>query len=247
MKALRSRLSYSNVISTIALFLALGGGAYAVTGSESDPPQADSAQIPTRGGTIIGCYNRRTGALRAVSSSRRCRRGRERVLRWAQRGRQGQPGTPADTSAFYTKGETDSRFLPLNGTAQNASLLEGLRATAFEDASTIVSGKADQTSASRLTVLEVPAVGVRLLTDGDGASDGGMRVQSMRSSGTLTMSSGAVLNPGETSPEAAPDEFGGATTSNIWRQIVTADPTGRFVALECWMTGATAQCVAAAG
>ena len=247
MKALRSRLTYANVISTIALFLALGGGAYAVTGSESDPPQADSAQIPTRGGTIIGCYNRRTGSVRVVSSSRRCRRGRERVLRWAQRGRQGQPGAPADTSAFYTKGETDSRFLPLGGTAANATLLEGLRATAFEDAGAIVRGKADQTSGSQLTVLEVSTVGVRVLTDGDVNPDGGMRVQSMRSSGTLTMSSGPVLDPGEVSPDTAPDEFGGGTTSNIWRQVVTHDQTGRFVTIECWMTGATAQCVASSG
>ena len=34
MRALRARLTYSNVIATVALFVALGGGAYALSKGE---------------------------------------------------------------------------------------------------------------------------------------------------------------------------------------------------------------------
>ena len=75
LKALGSRLTYANVVATVAVFLALGGGAYALSG------------IPDRGGIFHGCMAPKTGALRVVKAASSCRktkivrRGRRRVLR----------------------------------------------------------------------------------------------------------------------------------------------------------------------
>ena len=82
----RARLSYANVMATVAVFLALGGGAYALS------------EIPDRSGVFHGCVSNRTGVLRVVKSARSCHRpvlrGRHRdpgefAVSWNQ---QGQPG-----------------------------------------------------------------------------------------------------------------------------------------------------------
>lgn len=119
MTGLRSRLTYSNVMSTIAGFLAIGGGAYAV------------AAIPAKEGKISGCYAKKTGQLRVVSSKRKWKRRVETYISWNQTGVQGLPGS-ARTPDGYTRGEADSRFLPSGGTAANAALLERLPSSAFE-------------------------------------------------------------------------------------------------------------------
>src|ERR1700709_2377936 len=51
MSKLRSHLTYANVIASLALFLALGGGAYAAVST-----------IPAADGTIPGCYATSDGA-----------------------------------------------------------------------------------------------------------------------------------------------------------------------------------------
>jgi hypothetical protein len=93
LNAVRSHLTYANVVATGVLFVALGGGAYALTG------------IPDRGGVYHACVDPKTGALRVVKSARSCRktrtvtRGRRRVripgesaIAWNQQGPTGRPG-----------------------------------------------------------------------------------------------------------------------------------------------------------
>ena len=89
LKALGSRLTYANVMATVAVFLALGGGAYALSG------------IPDRGGIFHGCASNRTGALRVVKSASSCQKasGRgarrnpgESAISWNQQGRPGLQG-----------------------------------------------------------------------------------------------------------------------------------------------------------
>jgi hypothetical protein len=93
LKALGSRLTYANVMATVAVFLALGGGAYALTG------------IPDRSGVYHGCLDPKTGALRVVKGASSCRKtktvrraGRrvrilgESAITWNQQGRQGTTG-----------------------------------------------------------------------------------------------------------------------------------------------------------
>jgi hypothetical protein len=82
---MRSRITYANVMSTVAVVMAFGAGSWAV------------AAIPDRGGVYHACVSKRTGALRLVNTERSCRRLTERAIRWnrtGRTGRQGDPGTP---------------------------------------------------------------------------------------------------------------------------------------------------------
>lgn len=82
---LRKRFTYANVISSLCLFILLGGGAYAAATGFVGP-----------GGRIHGCVNKKTGQLRAVRTGKRCRRS-EVALVWNQRGRTGQRGAVGPT------------------------------------------------------------------------------------------------------------------------------------------------------
>jgi hypothetical protein len=113
---------YADVTATLALFVALGGGAIAATQFVGDD------------GLITACVDRKTGDMRALPASKeRCARGEAKV-RWNRRGRrgatgptgatgpqgetgrqgeQGPPGAPGedvDASQHYTKTESDARF-----------------------------------------------------------------------------------------------------------------------------------------
>src|SRR5881397_273753 len=92
MNAFRSRLTYANITATGALFLALGGGAYALSG------------IPDGSGVYHGCVAS-SGALRVVAKASSCRkaktvkRGRRHVripgesaIAWNRQGRPGLQG-----------------------------------------------------------------------------------------------------------------------------------------------------------
>jgi hypothetical protein len=100
-----SRLTYANVVATVAVFLALGGGAYALSG------------IPDGGGVFHGCVAS-SGALRVVIKASSClkartvKRGSRRVrvpgesaIAWNQQGQrgisgiQGQPGISGQNGA----------------------------------------------------------------------------------------------------------------------------------------------------
>lgn len=114
---LRGRLTYANVMATIAVFVSVGGGAYAVTG------------IPGSDGSINGCYKKKTGVLRVVKSGLRCRRG-ERRIAWSQKGVPGQAGAKGaagDTGPKGDPGETG----PAGAPNPNAETLDGLDSTAF--------------------------------------------------------------------------------------------------------------------
>src|ERR1700716_3492061 len=62
LKEIRSRLSYANVMATTAVFIALGGGTYALSG------------VPDNGGVVRGCVSNRTGLLRVVNGTSGCRK-----------------------------------------------------------------------------------------------------------------------------------------------------------------------------
>jgi Phage Tail Collar Domain len=134
---LRSRPRRATVVAYLALFLALGGGACAMR--RTSPPQ------------IRACYSITTGTLR-VRRSAHCARG-EHVLVWNERGiagTQSPQGTPGpagtiDTSTFYTKPQSDARYLPIGGVAANSSALAGQAPSAFAPSS--LSGSATSMSA----------------------------------------------------------------------------------------------------
>jgi hypothetical protein len=149
LKRVRAALTFANVISMTALFLALGGGAYALS-------------IPDSSGVFHGCVSRSTGALRVVSSASQCHKLKrhhgkvvnagELPITWNQQGPRGQTGQtgPAgtvDTSQFYTKSQTDFLFMPLDR---------------------ITYGQAD-TSVSGQEIVAWPTLGFEIETDTGGS------------------------------------------------------------------------------
>jgi len=84
------RLTYANIVSTIALVIAAGGGTYAVAAA------GDS-------GTIKGCSSKKTGALRVLSGSKKCKVS-ERALSWNVKGAPGAAGIAGVKGADGTAG-----------------------------------------------------------------------------------------------------------------------------------------------
>lgn len=112
-----SRLTYANVVATGALFVALGGGAYALSG------------VPDRGGVFHGCVSNATAVMRVVKSASSCqkpktvqRKGKrvrlpgEFAVAWNQQGRQGaqgiqgQAGTNATVNGVPAGGDLTGTF-----------------------------------------------------------------------------------------------------------------------------------------
>ena len=94
-----ARLTYSNIVATAAIFVALGGGAYALTAPSGSA------------GVVKACVNKRTGAVRIVRKNR-CKK-RERRITWNVRGvqgpkgdagNQGVPGVPGSIGATGAQG-----------------------------------------------------------------------------------------------------------------------------------------------
>jgi hypothetical protein len=79
--AVRKHLNYGNVVATAALFVALGGGAYAATAGPFVAPS----------GAVNGCVARATGALRVVKPGKRCPKGTV-ALAFNAKGRRGLTG-----------------------------------------------------------------------------------------------------------------------------------------------------------
>jgi hypothetical protein len=121
---------HSTVVSYLALFVALGGSAYAV-----------STSTPT--GVLKACVANQTGAMRLLRQGS-CKHS-EHMVKWniagpagpagAQggQGAQGPPGPAGtvDTSNFYTEAESDARYLPIGGTAADSSELGGVAASGY--------------------------------------------------------------------------------------------------------------------
>src|ERR1035437_1806652 len=100
MRRLLSHLSYANVMSSVAVFFVLGGGAYAAISS-----------IPGPDGVIHGCYQKNKGTLRVVPSKKKCLKS-ELALQWNQQGKPGAPGLAGATGPGGATGQNGS-----NGTS----------------------------------------------------------------------------------------------------------------------------------
>ena len=89
----RPSLSYANVMSTIAVFLALGGGAWAMSGPPSAPTTIDAC---------VKKAGKKKGQLRIVSASKACKRS-ERRLTWTAGA--GATGATGPTGPAGPKGD----------------------------------------------------------------------------------------------------------------------------------------------
>jgi hypothetical protein len=91
LKKLRGAITYANVLATAAIFLALGGGAYAVSA------------LPAKDGVVYACAKKKGGALRVVSKGKRCKKS-ERKVSWNSRGVQGPKGETGAPGAAGVQG-----------------------------------------------------------------------------------------------------------------------------------------------
>jgi hypothetical protein len=119
---LRPRLDHPTVVAYLALFIALGGGAYALSG------------VPDVSGTFHGCVHDKTRVLRVVSSPSSCRkaktikRGTRRVripgesaIAWNQQGRPGPNGTNGSNGTNGTDGTNGTTNLIVRTTSANGA------------------------------------------------------------------------------------------------------------------------------
>jgi hypothetical protein len=119
LKKLRRARPAALLTCSALLALAIAGAAYAGAGGSS--------------ATIQACASKHGGALRILGAHGHCRPS-ERAVRWNKTGPTGPAGPqgvtgPAgtvDTSNFYSKSQSDGRYLPLHGTADNAGQLGGV-------------------------------------------------------------------------------------------------------------------------
>jgi hypothetical protein len=95
---IRAHATYANVTATAALFIALGGGAYAATGN----PFAGS------GGQLHGCVPKHGGLLRIVKAGKHCPRGTV-GLRLDQIGPTGASGPKGPQGSQGAQGAAGSR------------------------------------------------------------------------------------------------------------------------------------------
>src|SRR3954447_1271357 len=94
MSAFRSRLTFSNVVSMLALFAVLGGGAWA-------------ASTIGGGGKVTACYRtggKTKGLVRLVPTGAACKHG-EKALAWNMTGPKGAAGATGATGANGANGE----------------------------------------------------------------------------------------------------------------------------------------------
>jgi hypothetical protein len=104
---IRSRLSFANVVSLVALFVAMGGGAYALTIPRNS---VGAAQLRKN---AVGRSELRHGAVTSSKVKNHSLLGRDfkaGQLPAGPRGPKGDPGT-VDTSDFFTKKQSDDRFV----------------------------------------------------------------------------------------------------------------------------------------
>ena len=110
------RLSYANVMSTLAVFMILGGGAYAAT------------TIPGPSGVINGCYQKNKGTLRVLVGKQKCQKKSELGISWNNKGVPGRAGTPGTAGTTGTAGT--------NGT-------NGVNGANFTDTTTLQPGQTE--------------------------------------------------------------------------------------------------------
>ncbi len=95
MERIRRHVSYANVAATLALVLAMSGGAVAATGGFAS------------GGTLRACANEE-GRLKLLKSGEHCRRGTKSVS-WNQTGPAGAPGVKGAIGASGPAGATGAQ------------------------------------------------------------------------------------------------------------------------------------------
>lgn len=203
---LTNRLSYANVMATGAMFVALGGGAYALSG------------VPDRSGVFHACASNKTGAVRVVARASSCHRARgrgrrrdpgESAISWNQQGRAGRDGgalsNGAITSAKLANGAVTSGKLA-NGAVTSGKLANGAVTSAKLGAGAVGAGKLGNVVVRKLTIplphSSQPG-GEATCRSGERLLSGGVQLQGLSGSAITVLDSypsaggGALPNDGQ--------------------------------------------------
>jgi hypothetical protein len=98
MKRITKHLPYANVAATLAVVLAMSGGAIAATGGF------------TNGGSLRACVNQE-GGLKLLKSGRKCKKGQS-LIGWSQVGPKGPAGVQGPAGATGAAGTPGSPGAP---------------------------------------------------------------------------------------------------------------------------------------
>jgi hypothetical protein len=128
-----SRLTYANVMATAAVCIALGGGAYAATSvpqgravhAAAAPPKNSVGTAQLKSNAVISSKVKNRSLLAVDFKAGQLPQGPK-----GDKGDKGDTGT-VDTSNFFTKGESDGRYLAAAGTAVNSAQLGGTGPSGF--------------------------------------------------------------------------------------------------------------------
>jgi hypothetical protein len=220
----RDRLTYANVVATLALFVALGGTGYAAS-------QVRSSDIKNR---TIRAKDVRKNALTGTEI-------RESRLRKVPRARVSDSAGTAGT-ATRAGIATSANTATLAGLATNAQSLAGQGVGAFERSSTVQFARAPVNPAGpgdQRVLLSWPEAGIRLRSSPQGGC-GGLQVEvaNTRSSGGsiepfLSGGAGAPVAPGASSDQCGPQSL----------DLEVSDASGRTLFVDCLTSGGEVRCL----
>lgn len=201
MPELRPRLTYANVMATVAVFIALGGTSYAALALSDNSVKSKHIAKGAVKRSDVG--NGAVNSAKVADSSLSREDFKAGQLPAGPRGPKGDTGPAGSPSTNAVN-------------AQNADKLDGLDSSQLQRAGLVRAGAADETEDEGFAFVIRWDELALLTTDGDADADGTLRVVNSGSQ-DLRMEfpdGGVLLNPGEVKPfELAPE---GVTTMLIW-------------------------------
>ena len=233
---MRDRLTYSNVVATLALFIALGGTGYAAATITS----SDIKNRTIKGGDV------KKNALGGTEIN-------ERKLRQVPSARRAATAGSADISknADVATQAGNSLTADLANVARDANTLAGQGAAAFEQSSTVQFGKAPANPAgtgAEQAVLSWPELGVEV-TSASGAACADpdeikLGVRNTKSSGPSAL---LFIGGQDAAEGTAPP--GGSTRPCIptGANAQVADSSGRVLFIHCRNFGDELRCLGVRG
>jgi hypothetical protein len=231
---LRARLTYANVVATLALFVALGGTSFAVT-------QITSRDIKNRS---IQRVDVKKNALTGGEIN-------ESKLRAVPRAKRADSALNALTAT--TAGSAASADVAKNAdNAANAASLGGQTATSFEKSTRTQFGRAPVDPpdlASQQTVLSWPALGgeLRTATNQSGcAPDLGFSVRNTKTNGSLSLFENvsgfhASVPAASTISTCTNDPGPGSGTRQLHGQLT--DSSGKALFFDCLVDNGELRCL----
>lgn len=228
----RARLTYANVVATLALFVSLGGSSYAV----SQITSRDVKNRSLKGGDM----RRDTLTGKEINESKMG------AVPNALRSLSATNASVADLSKDSERATT-AGTATLADTARDAQALAGQGAASFEQSSTVQFGRASATpsgTSSEQVLLSWPELGAELRTSigqGCGATQVTIGVRNTKTSGpsvrVFENDPGPVVLPQTT------NRFCGQSGSATEFDAELTDSTGRTLFVDCLVADSEIRCI----